>query len=138
MFRALHDNAHVYRPPPASYAVRKTLLSISLDLGMWTKVALWLLVIFAFLTMISNVGMFWPMLQRPGNIELGSTVLYVVLVVLVLTCIGWAVYRSMAWDGDPREYDERELSAAAAKYCCSHEGNGVARPMVWRQDNGYC
>ena len=55
-----------------------------------------MILLLLFLGMFTSTNVFWVDL---GGQE-GWVLLYVVLVLLVLGCVGWAVYSSVRWDPD--------------------------------------
>ncbi len=64
------------------------------EMSIYTKMGIAAALLFLFLIMVSNVGMYWPALRRNGNEEVMAIVAYVFVALLVLTCVSLGVYAS--------------------------------------------
>ena len=109
----------------------------------WTKVAIWLVVIFTFLTMLSNVGMYWPALEMHGANRVAADLLYAILCVVVVAMILWAALTPWddgglnVWSGDGQQsLQGTDGSARLTSVYVAAIPGGVAR--VHQQQQSWC
>ena len=95
MYRPLCD-PHVYGPPALHWQLMQQ-WGYGDNATSWGLSAFFFVILLLlFLGMFTSTNVFWVDL---GGQE-GGVLLYVVLVLLVLGCVGWAVYSSVRWDQD--------------------------------------